>query len=317
MATKAVKYYFSIIDKNYILRGVTLFRSIKPFLNLKNKFILIAVDQFSYQFIENLKIKDLLVINLDEFITPELKKIRKKRKINEFCWTLKPISTEFIFKKFKKSKWVIYLDSDSMVYNDVGRCLDDKYDVFLTPHQAKEKYFKKIVKKVGIYNAGFIAFKRSKNSFNILKFWKKSCVDWCRDFVSQNKYADQKYLDNLPMKFAKIFSNPCKGLNVAPWNIANSKSELDFDSSKSDLFFYHMQGLKIYNKHIYQIYSDNYKVNDRTFEEIYKPYIFLLKDTYNFLIKRNKLFYQRKEFNLNLNFILKKLIFGRKNLKIV
>ena len=312
-----MNYFFSIIDKNYILRGLTLFKSFKPFLNTKNKFILVTVDTFSFEFIKKINFKNLLIININEFSNKKLKKIRQDRKINEFCWTLKPISIEYIFYKFKNSKWVTYLDSDSMIYNDLGKCLDDKYDVLLTPHRASEKYCSKIVQNVGFYNAGFIAFKRSKNSFNALKFWKFKCINWCKDFPLNNRYADQKYLDVIPYKFKKVCTKPNIGLNVAPWNIANEKNELDINLEASELFFYHMQGLKIYNKYIYQIYSDNYEVNDKTFEVIYKPYIKLLKDTYDFLNTKSHLFYQKKEFDFDLNFIIKKIIYGRKNLKIV
>ena len=47
-----------------------------------------------------------------------------------------------------------------------------------------------------------------------------------------------------------------------------------------------MQGLKIFNQYIYNIYSDDFIVKKNAYENIYKPYIILLKKTYLELKKR-------------------------------
>ena len=49
-----------------------------------------------------------------------------------------------------------------------------------------------------------------------------------------------------------------------------------------------MQGLKIFNENIYNIYSDDFLVKNETFQSIYKPYINLLKQTYCEIKKDNQ-----------------------------
>ena len=99
--------------------------------------------------------------------------------------------------------------------------------LFLTPHRCKIKHFKNIEKKVGNFNAGFVAIKNSKNGNKVLQFWKKKCLDWCFDIPDDSRYADQKYLNDISKKFKNIQTFPSIGLNLAPWNIANKNQTLE------------------------------------------------------------------------------------------
>ena len=67
-------------------------------LEKKMRFIVITVDKKSYQILK--KQKSLISIKSEELECFDLKKIKKERKINEYCWTLKPIGIDYIFKKF-------------------------------------------------------------------------------------------------------------------------------------------------------------------------------------------------------------------------
>ena len=80
---------------------------------------------------------------------------------------------------------------------------------------------------MGNFNAGFIAFKNTTNGKNVLNFWKKKCLNWCFDIPDKSRYADQKYLNEIPKKFNKIQTKPSVGLNLAPWNIATNEKTLE------------------------------------------------------------------------------------------
>ena len=82
-----------------------------------------------------------------------------------------------------------------------------------------------------------------------LDWWAERCYNHCSENAENGLYADQKYLNYFPNKFTKVNSNPPKGLNLAPWNICNQKRVLDMTKALNrDIIFYHMQGLKIFNK---------------------------------------------------------------------
>lgn len=311
-----MKYFFTIVNYNYVLRGLALYKSFEKIRKKDERFIVITVDKKSYQILK--KQKSLISIKSEEFECFDLKKIKKERKINEYCWTLKPIGIDYIFKKFLDSKWVTYLDSDSMIYKSFSQEYKKNYDVILTPHRCQIEYFKEIENNVGNFNAGFIAFKNTTNGKNVLNFWKKKCLNWCFDIPDKSRYADQKYLNDIPKKFNKIQTKPSVGLNLAPWNIATNEKTLEIPKKlQKSLSFYHMQGLKIFNENIYNIYSDDFLVKNETFQSIYKPYINLLKQTYCELKKDNQSFKIQNEFFFSLKFIFKKIFFGIKNLKVI
>lgn len=309
--------FSTIINKDYILRGLTLYKSLEAYLD-NDKFIIFCIDQESYDTLENYKSNKLLLIPTNVFEDNVLLKLKKIRKINEFCWTLKPFCLSYIFKKFKITKWAIYLDSDSMVFNYFTNVLDDNFDILITPHNPSNKDFLEILKDVGIYNAGFVGFKNTKNAKLALRWWSQKCKECCSGLVKKDSYADQKYLDKFPKKFNKVNSNSSNGLNVAPWNIMDNTNTLKITEKINQiLVFYHMQGLKIYNKYIYDLYSDNYKVNKETYIKVYKPYIRLLKQTYKELTDLDRNFRQKKELKIDLKFLIKKLIIKNNNIKVI
>ena len=67
-----------------------------------------------------------------------------------------------------------------------------------------------------------------------------------------------------------------------------------------------MQGLKIFNKNIYNIYSDDFLVTSEAYQNIYKPYIKLLRSTYFEIKKNNQNFTIKNELFFDLKLIIKK-----------
>ena len=78
-----------------------------------------------------------------------------------------------------------------------------------------------------------------------------------------------------------------------------------------------MQGFKIYNKNIFQIYSSNFSVSNLTYITIYKPYINLVKNTFSEFEKKKLNFFQKNEFSITPRLLLKTLFFLNKNLKVI
>ena len=210
---------------------------------------------------------------------------------------MKSISFDYLFKK-NKFNWILYLDSDSMVFSSLKKHLNDKYDLIIAPHNSVHTYFQSIEEKVGKYNAGFIAIRLNSNGKKILKFWKRKCLENCSNIPLKEIYGDQKYFNQIVKKFKKVNSSPFSGINLAPRNICDSSGKLNYDG-KTKIVFYHMQGFKIYNKNIFQIYSSNFSVSNLTYITIYKPYINLVKNTFSEFEKKKKLnFFKKMSFQL-------------------
>lgn len=306
--------FFTLIDKNYILRAYTLYNSIKEFLE-NDYFYIVCLDNKSYNFFKLVKHSNLKLLFINRTNKLLINRIRNSRPYNEFCWTMKAISFDY-FQKFKNNKWIVYLDSDSMVFSSINGYLDDNFDAIITPHRSRCNYFKSLEKKVGKFNAGFIAFRNSLNGKKILSYWKKKCLESVSSKPDNLIYGDQKYLNEIEHMFKKVNSDPFPGLNLAPWNLCDNTGIINLNNINK-IVFYHMQGLKIYNKYIYQIYSENFKVNKNTFERVYKPYIYLLRATYDDLIKLDGDFKQKKEIKIDLKFLMKNFLLKKNNIKII
>lgn len=292
-----------------------MYKSIEPYLKSNNRFIIVCVDIESFEFLKKIKNKKMEIIFSREFENLKILKIKKERKIDEYCWTLKPVATEFILKYIKDCKWVAYMDSDIMVFNSIDNYLDDSFDVILTPHRPSNDYFLQEIQKAGIFNAGFVAFKKSANGFKALKWWKKKCLDKCCNIASDDDYADQKYLNQLSLIFKNINTDPDEGLNVAPWNIANNSEYLNFKNKK--IIFFHMQAFKIFNINFFDAYSGNFKISKNTLQNIYYPYIKILKKSYEELKLIDSKFEQKKEFKISLIHILKRFLKKKNNYLLV
>jgi SAM-dependent methyltransferase len=94
-------------------------------------------------------------------------------------------------------------------------------DVILTPHwrasnpHVDEGNFS-VLQTSGIYNAGFIGV--NKNAIPAMEWWSNVCEFKCKKAPGKGFFADQAYLDLLPVYFDRVKVIRHKGCNVANWN---------------------------------------------------------------------------------------------------
>ena len=126
------------------------------------------------------------------------------------------------------------------------------YSIGITEHRyapGSRKY-----SAAGIYNVGWVSFRRNADAFSCLNWWRERCLEWCYDRLEADRFADQKYLDDWPSRFRGVRVLEHKGINLAPWNLANytitaRKGELWVDDEPLVLFHFH--GLRQLTKRLY------------------------------------------------------------------
>jgi hypothetical protein len=99
----------------------------------------------------------------------------------------------------------------------------------------------------GIYNVGWVSFRRDVNGLACLDWWRERCLEWCHDRLEDGRFADQAYLNEFPRKFSGVRVLEHPGINAAPWNV--DSSELTCVEGKPWLrqrpvLFYHYQGIR-------------------------------------------------------------------------
>jgi hypothetical protein len=144
-----------------------------------------------------------------------------KYKLDEGCWSLKPRLLLYLMRTFQAEDRLVYLDTDTKMFgpfHEVNQVLDQS-PIVLTPHITHPSMQDELeISKHGLYNSGFIALKRTKESLRFLDWWTERLDRMCYRDLSRGIFGDQRWLDHAPVFFdVHILQHP--GYNVAKWNI--------------------------------------------------------------------------------------------------
>ena len=182
---------------------------------------------------------------------------------------------DYLLEKFDPL-YAVYADVDTYFFSNPTLGIDFiNFEYQLTPHNFSVR-FRKFLLNSGEFNAGYFAVKNSINGKKIIARWMSLCVDSCTSEAHNDRYGDQKYLENISREFPNRDSRKIIGLNVAPWNIENYEinnhnSIIRVDGS--DLVFYHFQALAIFEDLVMTLYCGPLRLSQDVINIIYLPYI--------------------------------------------
>jgi len=270
-------YYFcTYFDTNYISRALCLLESLQRHCSSFLIYML-CMDESTFDRMNSLKNKNIMPIKLSrlESYYNELLSLKKSRSKIEYYYTCGPSFIKYIMDNFINIDIITYLDADLYFFHDPKPLFDQfqGYSIGVIAHQLPE--FRKNNIWQGIYNVGWISFKRDKNGLACLEWWRERCIEWCYERYEDGKYADQLYLDQWPKLFQgfKEFTN--HGANVAAWNVRNYKFSYRNNTIYVDndpLIFYHFHGFK---KVTNNIYNTNLGISLRTPPNVLKKCVFI------------------------------------------
>lgn len=208
----------------------------------------------------------------------ELKAVKKDRSKIEYYFTCTPSLPLFILNNWPEVDTITYLDADLFFFADPAPIYNEfsGHSIAIIPHRFPPNL--RSHEQHGIYNVGYLSFKRNQRASTCLRWWRDKCIEWCYDRVENNRYADQKYLDDWPTRFPGVVEIRHKGANLAPWNISNYTLRKSTDGVHVDddpLIFFHFHGFHQIAKWLYDPNLAAYKVKpDQTIKQgIVKPYI--------------------------------------------
>ena len=250
------RYLCTYFDKNYLLRGLALHHSLLSNINDFNLWIL-CMDDETYNILQKLNLEKVILIRLSQFEDEELKKIKPKRKISEYCWTCTPSLPLYILKNNPKLDMIAYIDADMYFYSSPDEIYNEfgQNSIMIIPHRfSDDQMFRE--KTSGIYNVGMLIFRNDTYALECLEWWRNKCLEWCFDYYEDGKLGDQLYLNDWPILFKNVCTLKNHGVDVASWNILRyivtedeSNIYLQEKSSriKWSLILYHFHGIDIYN----------------------------------------------------------------------
>lgn len=243
--------YCTYFDKNYLLRGLTPYRSL---MNQNDDFTLfvLCLDDEVYLILNELDQPNIITIKLQklEEYFPELLSARSNRSLIEYYFTLTPALPLYILDRNQDCEMITYLDADLFFYSGPTPIFDElgKNSILIIEYRFPEHL--KCKERAGTYNVQFLSFRNDKKAKECLVWWKDQCLTWCYDRFEDGKFADQKYLDDWPGRFKNVVVLQHKGAGLSTWNWMryeiNINGPLDRASvDGQDLIFYHFHRLKL------------------------------------------------------------------------
>ncbi len=236
-----------------------------------------CMEDAAYDILTGMGLENVTLVRVSEMEDNKLRAVKKNRKDYEYCWTLKAPFMLHIFEKYENVASLLYLDADIYLFSRPDRCFKalERHTVLLTHHNFSQPY-KHLYRKKGRFNAGIIGFKRCGTALSYLKWWRKKCIEWCFDVVSEGRFADQKYLENFLKPYGSAYLEENIGMNAAVWNLEDKEVHCrgeDIFIGGDLLVFYHFSSFMILGENEFDLWKwDSLKVSGSAKELIYFPY---------------------------------------------
>lgn len=243
-----VRHFCTYFDHNYLPRGMVMLESLHKHCPQAHVHVLCLSEQchtaltaLAYPHVSLLRLADL------EAADPELAATRSTRSLVEYYFTITPCLPWHLLTRGSGIEEVTYLDADMMFFSSPEPIFDEAKDasVIITPHRfSKNIQYKECY---GLYNVSWMTFSNNREGMDCLCWYRKSCLEWCKDILEADRFADQKYLNFFPEKFSGVHILHHAGAGVAPWNLEDSSfSERGSGPYVNGvpLIFYHAHGFK-------------------------------------------------------------------------
>ncbi|MCW2279265.1 hypothetical protein [Heliophilum fasciatum] len=212
----------TIISEENLAQGFAIYRSLKKKTSNFQLWVC-CMDDASYSGLQTLGDDNVFLIQLKNIEGKQLLSIKDTRTSDEYRRTVKSSLILYILKNNYNVASIMYIEADSAytgadpVYTEINPVYAEANPLFLCDPQLLSNelkthsvvlYKRNILadeeKKYGLYDAGFIGFTRDQVAFQCLYQWKKQCIDWCFHTVEEERWLDQKYLDQVPQLFSNI-----------------------------------------------------------------------------------------------------------------
>lgn len=274
-------YHFcTYFDRHFLPRGLALHNSLRKHCPAFTLWVL-CLDAESHRLLTELALADVRAISLDELERGDhaLLEAKKSRSRIEYYFTCTPSLALYVMEKSPEIELITYLDADLFFFADPLPLFNEmgNRSVAIIAHRFSPKL--KDRARFGIYNVGWVSFRRDKSGLACLRWWRDRCIEWCFDREEDGRYGDQKYLDDWPSRYSNVAVLEHKGANLAPWNVDNYELGISKSGQTTvdgqPLIFFHFHALTRDARWVYDPGWVEYGVRPSSvlLKRIYIPYL--------------------------------------------
>lgn len=238
---------------------------------------MLCMDESCFRLVKTRQHPNVVALRLSELESafPELISVKGSRSRLEYYYTCGPAFISYVMDNNPEINIITYLDADLYFFSNPAPLIEafEGHSIGLVRHHLSE--FRKKSPWQGIYNVGWLNFRRDPVGVACLEWWRDRCIEWCYERYEDGKYADQLYLNQWPKIFKGIYEINHHGANVGPWNVSDYRFSLRNGEVYVDddpLIFYHFHGFK---KIARNVYNTNLGLTLRTPPTILKRFVFL------------------------------------------
>ena len=182
--------------------------------------VIVCFDDICFNILSALNLPNISLIKLDNFEDERLKKIKKTRTLQEYCWTCTPVVPLYVLKNLNNITQTTYLDADLFFFSDYEILFNELKDgsVLITEHRYAEN-----AEKLNLKNfCTLVSHKLVVPAMNALLSDKNNKIDafLCPGHVSviigSDAYAP----------VVKNFAKPCVVAGFEPLQIIDGIAEI-------------------------------------------------------------------------------------------
>lgn len=275
------RYFCTLFDSGYLLKGVAMLRSLARFCPRAEVFVL-CMDAQTRSILERLDLPFVRCIPLAEVEDEALLKAKADRGVAEYCWTLSPCLPWYVMQRYPEIDFITYVDADLLFYSDIQPLFDEigEASIAIIEHRFTERLKDREVN--GRFCVEWVSFRRDEQGMACLSRWREQCIEWCYYRLEDGKMGDQKYLDEWPDRYSACHILMHPGAGIAPWNYAQYRFDKD-DASRitvegSPLIFYHFHQFQLLENGQFDRLSTFYTSECSEPDAVYEAYEAELKN---------------------------------------
>jgi len=221
------EHFCTYFDQGFLPQGLALWRSLVRH-DAEAVLWVLVLDAFTADLLRRLAEPSLRVVTLAEVEHSDLALAAAKanRSRVEYYFTLSPCWPLWLLRTKTEIDRLTFVDADMLFFSSPQAIFDELGDGSVLMCEHGFAPFLKHYEKHGRYNVGVLSWRRDACGLACLAWWRERCLEWCFDRLEMDRYADQKYLEQWPQRFAGVVVCKHPGINLAPWNWMNRQYTL-------------------------------------------------------------------------------------------
>jgi hypothetical protein len=273
------RHFCTYFDSRYLLKGVALARSLER-VSPGFALTVLCLDDLAKHVLDRLAIRGVTAVPLAELEAhaPALLEAKKNRSLVEYYFTCTSSFVRTLRERGPSGEPLTYLDADLWFFASPEPLFEELRGQSITMVAHRFPPGLEHLESHGVYNVGWLSFADDAPARECLAWWSDRCLEWCYDRVEPGRFADQKYLDEWPKRFAGVHAIEHQGANVAPWNVATtaiSRRAGSVHAGEAPLLFFHFAAFKRLTPWLFEPALGSYRarMTPELRELVYRPYI--------------------------------------------